>query len=272
MEFKKSTREVKVKKFLVRSIMLALLPVAFIAGCGNKTPTSADNSPTPVATINPVAYLTPQATPQAPVVLLTAANYAILSYTGISNSGPSTLCGNYGVYPDGLTSVTGSPAIVMNCSGTSDVADGSADQAKLDLGTAYTNVATRAGGAIIPAGGDIGGQTLYPGLYSDGGNLNITSANLTLDAQGNANAVFIFQVAGVLNVANGRQVILANSAQAANVTWQVSSYCALGTTASFVGTIMAYTSVTLNTGAVLTGRALAENADVTLLSNTITHP
>jgi hypothetical protein len=196
----------------------------------------------------------------------------VLSYTGISNSGPSTTCGGYGVYPDGLTSITGSPAIVENCGGPIDVADSTADQAKLDLGTAYTNVATRAGGAIIPSGADIGGQILYPGLYTDGGNLNVTSADLTLDAQGLSSAVFIFKVAGVLNVANGRQVILAHSAQAANVTWQVSSYCALGTTASFVGTIMAYTSVTLNTGAVLTGRALAENGDVTLLTNTITHP
>ena len=256
------------KKLIVRLIMLAVLPAAFIAGCSTATPTGTQNTATPTATVNPVGYLTPQTTPQAPVSLLTAANYVVLAATGITSSGATTLCGSFGEFSG--SSVTASPSMVINCSGTTDVADGAADQAEKDLGTAYTNIFTRAGGAIIPAGGDIGGQTITPGLYTDGGNLNITSADLTLDAKGVTTAMFIFQVAGILNVANSRQVVLSGGAQAANVYWQVASYCALGTSASFVGNIMSHTSVTLNTSAVLHGRALAETGDVTMLSNTIT--
>ena len=128
------------------------------------------------------------------------------------------------------------------------------------------------GGAALVTNADIGGLTLYPGLYSEGGNLSISSANLTLDGQGNSNSVFIFQTAGILNVTSGRKVILTNGAAASNVFWQVASYCSLGTTVSFAGTIMAYTSVTLNTGVVLNGRALAENGNVTLLADAITVP
>ncbi len=208
----------------------------------------------------------------AMVVLNSAANYVILSATGITNSGPSTTCGGYGVYPDGLTSVTGSPAIVESCGGDIDVADGAADTAEGDLGTAYTDAMGRTGGAILPPGADIGGQTLYPGLYTETGNLNIASADLHLNGNGNPNAVFIFQVSGNLVVGPGRQVILANSASAANVFWAVAGYGALNTTVAFKGNIMAHTAVTLNTGATLTGRALAETANVTLLTNTITHP
>jgi hypothetical protein len=202
------------------------------------------------------------------VVLGTAANYVILSYTGITNSGPSTTCGGYGVYPDGLTSITGSPAIVESCGGAIDVADGAANTAEQNLGTAYTDAITRAGGAILPPGADIGGQTLYPGLYYESGDLNLASADLHLSGSG----VFIFQIHGNLIVGPGRQVILENSASAANVFWAMTGYGALNTTVSFVGNIMAFTAVTLNTGAKLTGRALAQNANVTLLTNTITHP
>jgi hypothetical protein len=210
---------------------------------------------------------------QATVDLGSAANYVILSYTGISNSGPSTTCGGYGVYPYGLTSVTGT-VIDEECGGAIDVGDATANTAKLDLGTAYTDAMGRPSGATLAPGSDIGGETLYPGCYVINSDLNISSADLTLDAQGNANAVFIFQVktGGNLIVGPGRQVILSGKAEAANVFWAVSGYCSLDTTVQFVGNILAYTSVTLNTGATLVGRALASNGDVTLLTNTITHP
>ncbi len=208
----------------------------------------------------------------AMVVLNSAANYVVLSATGITNSGPSTTCGGYGVYPDGLTSVTGSPAIVESCGGAIDVGDAAADTAQGDLGTAYTDAMGRTGGALLPPGADIGGQTLYPGLYVETGNLNIASADLTLNAQGNSSAVFIFQVNGNLVVGPGRQVILSGGAKASNLFWAVTGYAALNTTVAFQGSIMAHTAVTFNTGARLTGRALAETADVTLLTNTITHP
>ncbi|HEY5038514.1 MAG TPA: ice-binding family protein, partial [bacterium] len=118
----------------------------------------------------------------------------------------------------------------------------------------------------------IGGQTLSPGLYTEAGTLLISSSDLTLDAKGNPNAIFIFQVSQILNVTSGRRVNLIGGAQAKNVFWQVADYCSLGTTVSFVGNILAYNSVTLNTNAVLSGRALGSNGNVTLLANTITKP
>ena len=228
---------------------------------------------TPTETLTATPTSTTQTNP--PVVDLgSAANYVILAYTGISNSGPSTTCGGYGLYPNGLTSVTGSPAIVENCGGAIDVGDGTASTAKLDLGTAYTDAMGRPAGATLAPGGDLGGQTLYPGVYTISSDLLLSSGNLTLDALSDPNGVFIFQVktGGNLIVDPGRQVILSGGAQAGNIFWAVSGYCSLDTTVSFVGNIMAYTSVTFNTGAVLLGRALASNGDVTLLSNTITKP
>jgi len=198
----------------------------------------------------------------------------ILSYTGISNSGPSTTCGGYGVYPDGWTSITGSPAIVESCGGAINVGDGTADTAKLDLGTAYTDAMGRPTGVTLAPGGDLGGLTLYPSVYTINSDLNISSADLTLDALGDPTAVFIFQVktGGNLIVGPGRQIILAGGAQAGNIFWAVSGYCSLDTSVSFAGNILAYTSVTLNTGAVLLGRALASNGNVTLLTNRVTKP
>jgi hypothetical protein len=266
--FKNISGEVKVKKFLGLFIGMAWVPVAFMAGCNGSNPSNPGSSAKPTST--PAVYSTPQSNAQASVVLGTASTYAVLGYTKITNSGASTLCGSLGLYPQ--SSVDG--GIVVTCGGVRDVANGAADQAKIDLSTAYTNASpgTRPGGAILPPGADIGGQTLYPGLYYESADLNLSSADLTLSAPNSSNTVFIFQVENNLVIGPGRKVILAGNATAANVFWQVAGYCSLNTTASFVGTIMAYTSVTFNTGTVLNGRALAENGDVTLLTNTITDP
>jgi hypothetical protein len=262
------------KKLIGSLLVLVMLPIPFIVGCGNGSGgTGSPSAPTgPTSTATPASYSTPQTTPQAVVNMGSAANYVILSYTGITNSGPSTTCGGYGVYPSGMTSVTGSPAIVEACGGAIDVADANANTAKMYLSAAYTDASSRPGGAVIPAGADIGGQTLYPGLYTCGGNINISKSDLTLNGNGNVNSIFIFQCTNNLVVGPARKVILTNSAQAANVFWTTAGYCSMDTTVSMIGTIMAYTSVTLNTGAVLTGRALAENGNVTLLTNNITHP
>lgn len=195
-----------------------------------------------------------------------AANYVVLGYTAITNSGPSTLCGGVGLFPG--SSMDG--GIVVTCGGATDIANTAADIAKQDLGLAYTDAATRPGAAAILS--EIGGLTLYPGLYTSGGDLSISSGDLTLDALGDPTAVFIFQVSGVLDVLSGRQVILAGNANPANIFWQVTDYCSLGTTVSFKGNILAYNSVTLNTDAVLEGRALGSNGNVTLLDNDITMP
>jgi hypothetical protein len=254
------------KKLIGGLMVAALFPVAFIVGCSNSSPSTpaGNNFGSPVQQLT----VTPPTQVQATVNLGSAANYGILAYSKITNSGPTTVCGDIGLYP--LSSVGG--GIVLTCAGVREIDNGTADTAKLDLGTAYTDAAGRTGGAALSPNADIGGLTLSPGLYKDTGNLSIATADLTLDGQGDSNSVFIFQTAGILNVTSGRHVILTNGATAANVFWQVAGYCSLGTTVSFVGTIMAYTSVTLNTGAVLNGRALAKNGDVTLLTNTITVP
>jgi hypothetical protein len=117
--------------------------------------------------------------------------------------------------------------------------------------------------------GNLGGQTLTPGLYKSTSSLEISSGDLTLDAQGDANAVFIFQMASTLTTTAGRQVILSGGAKAANIVWQVGSSATLGTTSVMKGNILALASITLTTGAALEGRALARTGAVTLDSNAV---
>jgi hypothetical protein len=129
-------------------------------------------------------------------------------------------------------------------------------------------VSTLGGGA-----GELGGRTLAPGLYQSApGSYEITSLDLTLDAGGDPNAVWIFQMATTLHILSNRQVILAGGAQACNVFWQVGTSATLSTYSVFKGTIMADQSITLETGATLHGRALARIGAVTLDANTITIP
>lgn len=140
-----------------------------------------------------------------------------------------------------------------------------------DLTTAYN---TAAGLSLCPivAAGNLGGQTLTPGLYKSTSSIEVSSGDLTLDAQGDSSAVWIFQIASTLTTTAGRQVILTNGALAENVYWQVGTSATIGTTSAFVGTIMADQSVTLETGASLNGRALARIAAVTLDTNIVTTP
>jgi len=151
------------------------------------------------------------------------------------------------------------------------LADPVAAQAQLDLTTAYNDAAGRTVGAITVAG-NLGGQTLAPGLYKSTSSLEISSGDLTLDAQGDANAVWIFQIASTLTTTAGRQVILSGGAKAANVFWQVGSSATLGTGSGFKGNILALTSITVTTGAAVEGRLLARNGAVTLDSNTVGIP
>jgi len=230
---------------------------------------------TPMATATPTVTATPRATAtatttplpvQGAVNLGSAANFVVLAATTITNSGFTTLCGDLGLSPG--TAVTGAP--VLTCGGVSHVTDPAAAQAELDATTAFNTIAGLPGGTLIA--GNLGGLTLAPGLYKSTSTLEISSGDLTLDARGNPNAVFIFQIASSLTTTPGRKVILAGGAQAANIFWQVGSLCSLNTTTSFKGTIIAGTQITMNTGAVLVGRAFALTAQVTMLSNSITKP
>jgi hypothetical protein len=204
---------------------------------------------------------------QAPVVLRSATTFAILAGSTVTSINATTVNGDLGVSPG--TAVTGFPPGLVN--GAIHAGDAAAAQAQLDLTTAFNDAAGRTVGAVTVAG-NLGGLTLTPGLYKSTSSLEISSGDLTLDAQGDANAVFIFQIASTLTTTAGRQVILSGGAKAANIFWQVGSSATLGTTTVFKGTIMADQSITLTTGATLDGRALARIAAVTLDSNTITVP
>jgi hypothetical protein len=155
--------------------------------------------------------------------------------------------------------------------GTLHLGDPAAAAAQGALTTAYNDAAGRTVGAVTTAG-NLGGQTLAPGLYKSTTSLEISSGDLTLDALGDPNAVWIFQMASTLVTTTGRQVILSGGAQAANIYWQVGSSATIGANSVFKGTILASESVTMNTGATLEGRALARVGAVALDSNTITVP
>jgi hypothetical protein len=144
-------------------------------------------------------------------------------------------------------------------------------RAKLALTSAYTDAAGRATGPIsLP--GDLSGLTLAPGLYTNSTSVMLSAGNVTLDAQGNPNATWIFQMGSTLTTIAGTQVVLAGGAKAANVFWQVGSSATLGTNSIFKGNILAEASISVNTGAVVEGRLLTQTGAVTLLSNVVTVP
>ncbi len=209
---------------------------------------------------------------QSLVDFQSAATFAILAGAGITNvNNPGTIVnGDMGTSP--TASVSGFPPGVLN--GSLHAADPVVESAKLNLTTAYNDAAGRSRDVVIVADGELGGLTLAPGLYrSAPGSFAITSVDLTLDAQGDANAVYIFQMpSSTLTVGNDRQVILSGGARAANIFWQVGTSATLGTTSVFKGTIMADQAITLETGATLDGRAFARIAAVTLDTNVITIP
>ena len=204
---------------------------------------------------------------QAPVVLGSATTFEVLAGSTVTSTGGTTVNGDLGLSPG--TAVTGFPPGFVN--GAIHAGDAAAAQAQLDLTTAYNDAAGRTVGAVTVAG-NLGGQTLTPGLYKSTSSLEISSGDLTLDAQGDANAVFIFQMASTLTTTSGRQVILSGGAKAANVYWQVGSSATLGTTSVFKGNILALTSITVTTGATVEGRLLARNGAVTLGANVLTIP
>jgi hypothetical protein len=195
----------------------------------------------------------------------TVDTFGVLAGSTVTNSGPTVVLGNLGVSPG--TAITGFPPGVAT--GTIHSADALAGTAQTQLTTAYNSAAGAASTSTVA--GDLGGLTLAPGVYTSSSTLGLTGT-LTLNAGGNTNAQFIFQIASGLTTATNSTVILTNGAQASNIFWQVGSSATLGTTSVFSGNILALSSISLGTGAVLQGRALARNGAVTLLSNTINTP
>lgn len=212
---------------------------------------------------------------QAPLDLRSTSRFAILAGSEITSVPASAIKGDVGLSPGARSGIAGLTA--PEVAGTIFAADdGGAvavllTQAQGDLTTAYNDAAGRTLEFVDVANANLGGRTLAPGLYKSSGTLEITG-NLTLDAGGDPNAVYIFQMASSLNTAAGSQVILSGGASAANIFWQVGSSATLGTTSVFKGTIMADQSISLATGASLEGRALARIGAVTLDASNITVP
>ena len=200
---------------------------------------------------------------QAPVPLGSTATFGVLAGTTVTSTGDTIIVGDLGVSTG--TTVTGSPGVT----GTLYLGDPTAAQAQNDLTIAYNDAAGRTV-APISVAGNLGGQTLAPGLYKSTSSLEISSGDLTL--AGDANAVWIFQMVSTLVTTTGRQVILSGGAQAANVFWQVGSSATIGGSSGFKGTIMAAQSITMVTSATLEGRALARIGQVALDANPITVP
>jgi hypothetical protein len=201
----------------------------------------------------------------APVNLGTAATYSVLGGSTVTNTGPSTLSADLGVDPG--TATTGFPPGLV--AGATHKGDAVALQAKSDLTAAYTDAAGRTPTASVA--GDLVGKTEPAGVYKSTGPLAL-SGTLTLNGQGDPSSVFIFQVASTLITASASYVNMINGAQACNVFWQVGSSATLGTHSVFRGTIMALTSISVTTGVVVQGQALARNGAVTLNDDVFTGP
>ena len=224
------------------------------------------------------------ATGPAAVNLGTAGNFVILAKTGVSTTGATSVVGDIGLSPAAATYITGFGLILdaTNTFATSSLVTGkvwAADYAPptpanmttavLDMETAYTDAA----GRVLPdftelGAGNIDGMTLVPGLYKWGTGVAIP---IGVTLTGGANDVFIFQIAQDLTVGNGAMVTLSGGVQARNVFWQVAGQATLGTTANFKGIILSQTLISLNTGTIMMGRALAQSA-VTLNATAITNP
>ncbi|MFF9770130.1 ice-binding family protein [Streptomyces sp. NPDC014636] len=195
-----------------------------------------------------------------------ADSFAVLAGSATTNTGPSVITGDVGVSPGTSISGYGPPAVV---NGTLHSADTVAQDAQTDLTAAYDDAAGQpSDGALPPDAGDL---TLVPGVYTASSTLGLTGT-LTLDAQENPNAVWVFQIGSGLTTASSSRVSLINGASPCNVFWKVGSSATLGTNTDFAGNILAMTSITVTTGATIEGRALARNGAVTLDTNTITRP
>ncbi|WP_331767692.1 ice-binding family protein [Embleya sp. NBC_00896] len=191
--------------------------------------------------------------------------FAVLGGQSVTNTGLTTVTGDLGVSPG--VSVTGFPPGQVN--GTIHISDADAVQAHADLVATYDDAVGRIPDASIS--GDLGGLTLTPGVYNAVSSIGLTGT-LTLDAEGDRNADWIFQIGSTLTTATASGVLLTNGATARNVIWLIGSSATLGTDTALAGRVLAQTSITLNAGTTVNGQVLARDGSVTLDNNSVTRP
>ncbi len=213
----------------------------------------------PLASIGFAAFLCGGSPALASIGVGTAEAFGVLGGSTVTNTGNSVITGDLGVWP-GLA-ITGFPPGIV--SGTTHKGDAVALQAQSDVTTAYNAFAGLACNTDL-TGQDLGGLTLTPKVYCFSSSAQLTGT-LTLSGAG----VYVFQIGSTLTTASNSKIVLTNGATACGVWWQVGSSATLGSTTAFKGSILALTSITLNTGASMTGRALARNGAVTLQDNAV---
>ena len=205
------------------------------------------------------------------VPLGTATGFGVIAAQAITSTGATIITGDLGITPNNASSVTGfsfsTPPGTGIVIGTPHFANAVAVAAKNDAQAAYTTLASRPCSTTIS--GDLGGRTLTPGVYCSASAMGLTGT-LTLDAQGESNAVFIFQIGSALTTASASQVRMINSGQTCNIFWQIGSSATMGTGSSFLGNVLASSSVTMTTGTSSTGRLIGLNGAVTLDGSTVT--
>lgn len=219
-----------------------------------------------LCTLAVLAGFAPQAGAQAVITLGSAADFAVLGGTTITSTGATIVNGDLGVSPG--ASLLGFPPGTAN--GTTHLNDATAIQARADAVAAYNVLAGEAFTTNL-TGQDLGGMTLTTGVYAFSATAQLTGT-LTLDALGDSNARFDFQIGSTLGTAEFGQVLLINGASASNVYWQVGSSATFLASTAFAGNVLASTSITAGLGSTVDGRLMALNGALTLNGNTVTAP
>lgn len=196
-------------------------------------------------------------------ILGSVQNFAVLAASTVTNTGPSVITGDMGLSPG--TAIIGFPPGLV--SGTIHGTDATAAQAQVDLTAAYINLENQSCDVDL-SGQDLGGLVLTKGTYCFTSSAQLTGT-LTLDAEGDPDAVFIFQVKSALTTDTNSNVVIKNFGKQCNVFWQIGSSATLAIGTNFIGNILALTSITVNEGAKIQGRLLARNAAIVLHNNII---
>lgn len=264
---------------LYLSVQPALLALVILAGCAKNNLISQGANPTMSR-----AAITAQSM-LSPINLGTANDFTILTKTGISTTGTTSVTGDIGTSPIAATAITGF-GLIMNTdhqSSHSSLVTGNVFAANYaaptptkmttaigDMGTAFTVANGIKSSSLITEiyAGDISGHIILPGLYKWSTGVLVTGAGVTLS--GGPNDIFIFQIAQNLTIRNNAIITLSGGVQPKNIFWVVSGQATLGTTVQFSGIILSKTLISMNTGATVTGKLLAQTA-VTLIANSV-HP